>query len=138
MAFKIAHKIEHQHVDRVGAGASMLCAMHCMLLPVLLTALPLLGLEFLGDHDFEAGVLIFTVTLAAASLCWGHRIHRDSRTLFLLAMAVSLFLTAHQLGHGDFTHAILMASGGITLVIGHVLNIKLCRSCHTCCDDHAE
>ena len=40
-------------LDVVGAGASFLCALHCAAMPVLLTTLPLAGLEILASHRLE-------------------------------------------------------------------------------------
>jgi hypothetical protein len=39
--------------DRFGATASFLCAIHCAALPLVIAALPALGLGFLADHRFE-------------------------------------------------------------------------------------
>jgi len=37
--------IQKLDLDKVGIGASLLCAIHCALLPVLFTTLPLLGVD---------------------------------------------------------------------------------------------
>ncbi|HXD83673.1 MAG TPA: MerC domain-containing protein, partial [Rudaea sp.] len=39
--------------DRLGAAASLLCAVHCAALPFVLALLPALGLGFLANHGFE-------------------------------------------------------------------------------------
>ena len=61
--------------DRVGATASFLCAIHCALLPFVLALLPFVGLEFLADHRFERGFVLFACTLALFAMIRGYRRH---------------------------------------------------------------
>ncbi|MEW6385113.1 MAG: MerC domain-containing protein, partial [Pseudomonadota bacterium] len=49
-------------LDRFGATGSMLCAVHCAVIPVLLAAAPSLGLSFwLGDGVEQALVVFVTL-----------------------------------------------------------------------------
>lgn len=117
------------HLDRVGVFASLACAIHCILLPFLITTLPLLGLTILGSHTFEAGILLFSVMLGVFSLSLGSRTHGKREPLFFLGLAILLFFGAHRVVTGDSVHGVLMALGGVSLAIGHILNIRLCKSC---------
>ena len=46
-------------LDRIGATGSLVCAVHCAALPLLIALLPSLGIAtWLGD-DFERGFVIF-------------------------------------------------------------------------------
>jgi hypothetical protein len=127
----------HRSIDTIGAFASFLCAAHCMALPLILTVLPLAGLGIFYDHSFELVVLLITVSLATASLCWGTRIHGDRRVLLFIASAILFFTISHELNHGQWTHAATMFLGGLSLVAGHLINRKLCSSCHECeCPGH--
>lgn len=51
--------------DRVGATASLLCAVHCAVLPFVLAVLPALSLSFLADHRFERVFIACASGLAA-------------------------------------------------------------------------
>ena len=63
-------------LDRAGAAASFLCALHCAVMPFVITALPLLGLGFLASEPVEWALLGCSGILGALSLCVGFREHR--------------------------------------------------------------
>src|SRR5690606_27742029 len=49
----------HTLIDRFGATGSLVCAVHCALLPLLLAAIPTLGVsEWMGDR-FEMAFVLF-------------------------------------------------------------------------------
>lgn len=64
-----------QRVDRVGVAASVICAIHCALAPILLLALPAFGRIWAhpGSHILIA---LLVVPLAAFSIRKGYRSHR--------------------------------------------------------------
>ena len=50
-------------LDRVGATGSLLCAIHCALLPMLIAVLPSLGIAAWLGEDFERGFVAFATLL---------------------------------------------------------------------------
>lgn len=124
-------KILVDKADRFGACVSLVCAVHCMALPFVITTLPLLGIGFLAHHWFEIAMLVFSVTLACASLCWGSRIHGQRRILLLPALALMLFISGHLIPTG-IEESALVTLGALCIAAGHLLNRRLCRSCHHC------
>lgn len=118
------------HLDKVGTWVSLGCAIHCVLVPFFITILPLLGLSFLKEGPFEVGMIIFAVTVATLSLCWGSRIHGTHKTLLFVAAALVFFIFGHE--HHSSAHWYFMATGGLCLVAGHLLNRHLCRTCSDC------
>lgn len=116
--------------DRFGATASLLCAIHCMALPFVLTVLPVFGLEFLGSHVFERGFIAFASVFASAVLLHGYRRHRQASALVLLAGGLVLLWIGgfgFDAGSTPWTHAILVASGGSGVAFAHVTNLRLGR-----------
>ena len=64
-------------LDKVGIAVTSLCAIHCIMLPVLLPILPLLGLTWVHNHAFERIILLITMVLGFITLFAGfHRYHR--------------------------------------------------------------
>jgi len=61
--------------DRVGVAASVLCAIHCGLAPILLLALPTFG-KIWAHPASHALVAIFIVPLAVLSIRKGYQKHR--------------------------------------------------------------
>ena len=74
----------HRLLDRIGATGSLLCALHCALLPLVIVALPSLGLaSVLGDRVEEAFVL-FASLVGGYSVLAGYRRHRLWQALALM------------------------------------------------------
>ena len=124
----------HSLVDSVGAGLSFACAIHCMAMPLLIAVLPLIGLGFFLSESAELVMVIGAVALAAGSLTWGYRHHRQWQILLVLGVALALIFIARfwsAAGH----EAIFMALGGISLTAGHLVNRQLCRACKHCESD---
>jgi hypothetical protein len=118
-------------VDRLGAGVSFVCAIHCAIVPFAATILPLVGFGFLADERIERTVLITSIALAGASVCWGIRIHRQRRILLLFGAALFLIFAGRQFARGS-GEAALVVLGAALFVCGHLLNRHLCRSCRRC------
>jgi MerC mercury resistance protein len=87
-------------IDRLGAGVSVLCAIHCAIVPFAATVLPLVGLGFLADERIERTVLITSIALASTSICWGIRIHRQRRILILFGAALVLIFAGRAFAQG--------------------------------------
>ncbi|XQW84728.1 MerC domain-containing protein [Thalassotalea piscium] len=118
-------------LDRIGITATSLCALHCILLPVLLPALPLLGVGFLADHVWEHVFLVVTAILGSIAMLSGFkRYHRKLYPLYLLLLGVVIYWQKH-----DFSEAVqpyIIILGAFLIVTAHFLNIKLCNNCKKC------
>jgi hypothetical protein len=126
-------------VDRVGATASMLCAVHCALLPFVLALLPLIGLEFLAGHTFERIFVGCAAVLACASLVTAYRRHRHPHALFLMVPGIALLcvgivvnLDVHVL-----VHTACVVTGGVLVASAHVVNLILAHRHHQATCMHA-
>lgn len=126
--------------DRVGAAGSLLCAVHCALVPVLIALAPGLGLGLLGSRGFEAGFIAFATALALFSLVQGYRRHRVYRAwLFLVPGLLALWSTQWlpELSHEAVTHAVVMTLGGTLIGVAHILNLRLSHGhVHDACCGH--
>jgi hypothetical protein len=70
--FKMILKL---NLDKLGIGASLLCAIHCALLPVLFTTLPLMGIELLENEQVELGFILFSLVVGCFALYNGYKKH---------------------------------------------------------------
>ena len=125
--------------DRFGAAGSLMCAVHCALWPLLIAAVPTLGLSLAGEASFERGFTVFATLLAVATLAWGYRRHRTHAALLLLVpgLAAVWFGAFGPLGHQGAAHSIVMAFGGLLVGAAHLLNIRLAARAHADgCDHH--
>jgi len=118
-----------QAFDRLGAMASFLCAIHCATLPFVLALLPLLGLEFLADHRFERGFVMFACALAMFSLVGGFRRHRRPLSLMLALPGLALLLLGVTLAenYSVVLHSVMVTCGGLLVAAAHFVNLRTDR-----------
>lgn len=125
-------------LDRVGATASLVCALHCALMPLVITLLPLVGLGFLADERVEWALVTLSAVMGTTSLCLGFRQHRSRRAFAFLGIGLGMLATGRILeGHVHSAWGVvIVVLGGITLAVAHVINQQLCKSCRTCRHHH--
>lgn len=118
----------HRQLDRLGATGSLLCAIHCALLPILIAVLPTLGIAtWLGD-GFERGFVVFASLLGLFTLIQGYRRHRAVRALAMLVpgLAALWFGIGYEaLHHALVPHALIMTAGGTLVGLAHLANLRL-------------
>lgn len=120
-------------LDRIGITATSLCALHCILLPVILPALPLLGVSFLADHVWEHVFLVFTAILGTIAMFSGFkRYHRKLYPFYLLILGVVVYWQKHDFS--EDVQPFFIVIGATLIVAAHIINIKLCNSCRQCSD----
>jgi uncharacterized membrane protein HdeD (DUF308 family) len=113
--------------DRVGIVGSMLCAVHCALLPLLAASLPALGLGLLASADLDQMIAVFATVLGVTSLSVGFRRHRAFRAWALLLPGLALLWAGSFTSLHDHStaHLLLMVAGGLLIAGGHLLNLRL-------------
>lgn len=112
--------------DRIGAVASFLCAIHCALLPFVLVLLPIVGLQFLADHRFERGFVLFACALALLALIRGYRRHQGPLPLLLATPGLLLLLlgVTYAEGYSIILHSVLVTCGGLLVASAHFVNLR--------------
>jgi hypothetical protein len=123
-------------LDRVGAVLSSLCAIHCLCLPLLLAALPALGVTLLASRAFERSVAAALILFATGCVWSGCRVHRRWGLFALLAPGAGLIawvqLTAPDCCAADafnWPNALLMTLGGGLVAGSHWWNRRLRAHC---------
>lgn len=124
----------HHTVDRVGSWLSLVCALHCAVVPaaVLLAALglPVGGsLGWFDDPRFELGFSLAAVIFVAASLGLGVRAGAEWRPMVVgFAIGLALLGGSRLLpGPEWFGHLVLVA-GALTVAYTHRRSMRS-RSC---------
>ena len=115
-------------LDRIGATGSIVCAIHCALLPIAIAVLPSLGIAvWLGD-GFEQAFVLFATLLGLFSVVWGYRRHGAIRALGLLLPGLAVLWAGvlyAPLHHALVPHAVAMTLGGTLVGLAHVANLRL-------------
>ena len=118
------------NLDALGITASVACAIHCAVLPLLLTSLPVLGFDIVRDPVFEYGMILLAFLIGAYALTHGFRKHHRRLLPLLLFSIGILFLLAKQYWHSLHTWLLLPAVTAI--VTAHYLNYRFSAACrHT-------
>jgi hypothetical protein len=115
-------------LDRLGATGSLLCAIHCALLPALIALLPSLGIAAWLHDGFDRAFVAFATLLGLFTLAWGYRRHRAVRALWLLVpglAALWLGVGYEPLHHAVVAHAVVMTLGGTLVGLAHMANLRL-------------
>lgn len=111
--------------DALGITASLACAIHCALLPLFLSSLPLFGINIIHNLGFELGMIGLAFSIGTYSLYDGWKKHHHSLKPFLIFLLGMLLLVTKQIWHQWEVWFLIPAV--ILIVSGHVLNFKSCR-----------
>ena len=117
-----------QFIDKFGSAASVLCALHCALLPLLIAILPALGIGFLAWSGFEWVFVCFATLLGLVSLWMGYQRHRIYRALLFLVPGLALVwmgVLVPAIHESIVTHAVVMSMGGTLIAVAHLINLRL-------------
>jgi hypothetical protein len=118
-------------LDAVGAMASFVCAVHCAAMPLILSTVPLAGIELLADHRIEQVFVVLAALFGLVVIGAGYCKHRLRWVALLyLVGVVSLMVGAFGGMHG-IMHASLLAAGGVLLGSAHAVNRRAVRR-HGC------
>ncbi len=122
------------HIDLVGTCLSMVCALHRLSVPLLVSVLPLAGVGVLLGGWLEVLFILASVALATGSLCWGFGRHGRWRALIVLGAAVTMIAVGRWLASEPY-ELLCVVGGAVVLAAGHLLNRYLCLTCVVC--EHA-
>jgi hypothetical protein len=115
-------------IDRFGATGSLLCAIHCALTPLVLAALPALGLTAWFNGSVEWALVSFVTLLGLLSLGLSYRKHRAMGAFILLIPGLAALwagLLYAPLHESVVPHAVVMTFGGTLVGLAHLLNLRL-------------
>ena len=111
--------------DALGIGASLACAIHCALLPLFLTSLPLFGINIIHNTFFEVFMSVLALGIGSYSLYHGYKKHHHSLVPISLFFAGFIFLVLKQF---FLQYEVWLLIPGVLLIItSHILNYKSCR-----------
>ena len=109
-------KVKAGIVDKMGGFMALLCAIHCLALPFLLS-FGIIWSHGIVEYIFLISAIIFTIITVSQSAKL-HSLHPGVLILFVLGIIgilASVFLHAH----------LLSALGGIFLALAHYLNYRM-------------
>ena len=118
--------------DKVGIFLSSLCAIHCLITPILLLLVPVLGEAYAHNHEFHIVMALFVVPVAYFAFFSGYRHHRKLGVLLSGLLGATMIGAAAFLPHEmvEFYELdVVTIAGSLILVTAHLINRKACQ-CH--------
>ena len=116
--------------DRVGISASLLCVLHCLLTPLLVLSMPVVG-EFLSHQMFHIIIMVIVVPVAVWALWNGYRLHKYVRVLWLGGAGIAILIASMYLGsHNPTIEVTGMVAAGLILASAHLFNLRACKTRH--------
>jgi len=111
--------------DAFGIATSVACAIHCAVLPLILSTLPLFGINIIENQGFEFLMIALAFVVGVYALYHGHKKHHHSYyPMVLFAAGISLLFIKSML----HSHSLMLLLPAVSLVVSaHYLNYKLCR-----------
>ena len=110
--------------DLMGIVTSIACAIHCALLPLLLTSLPLFGINIINNSFFEWTMIGIAFIVGCYALHHGYKRHHKSMKPLLLFSAGFLFLILKQI---FYTHEFIFLAPAVFFILyAHFLNFRYC------------
>lgn len=126
--------------DQLSISLSLLCAIHCLLVPFVLILLPTLAVLQLDYEAFHYWMLVTVIPMNVYALTVGCKQHKRYRLLVLGFTGLSLLILAVFIGEditGEWGERILTVFGASLVAGGHYWNFRLCQKDTNCaCPEH--
>jgi hypothetical protein len=113
--------------DALGITTSILCAIHCAVLPLAVATLPILGINIVHNVLFEYGMIGLAFLIGTWALWHGFSHHHRRLTPWFLFVGGISLLIAKQIWHSYELR--LLPFAVLFIVAAHILNLKWARSC---------
>ena len=120
--------------DVLGIGASIACAIHCALLPLFLTSLPILGINIINNIFFEVMMILIALTIGLYSLLHGYKKHHHKIFPMVLFSVGMVILLLKQFFHQYQVWFLLPAV--VMIISAHYINYRQCKLTAHCHTDH--
>ncbi|MEP6928017.1 MAG: MerC domain-containing protein [Ginsengibacter sp.] len=108
--------------DFMGMATSVACAIHCAILPLVITSLPLFGINIINNSPFEWMMIGIAFTVGCIALGHGYQGHHKNLKPLMLFTAGFIFLILKQF---FYKHEFLFLVPAVSLILyAHFLNFR--------------
>lgn len=121
----VHNKVQENWVESAAMGASMLCLVHCLALPLILAALPTLSSVLDIPESFHLWVLAFAVPASGAALFAGRARHGAIWPLAIGACGLALLAIGAIVLGSRPAETPTTVLGSLFLVGAHLANWRL-------------
>lgn len=124
----------HRHADVAGATISIVCLVHCLATPIVLSLLPDIVPYVPGDAWLHRLLALGIICTGLAGFVPGYLVHRRKGLIALVVAGMSLVLAVAWSDEGlnRTLEFLLSVTGSMMLITAHLLNRSFCSSCRAC------
>ncbi|RUO76620.1 MerC domain-containing protein [Idiomarina tyrosinivorans] len=115
-------QLAQSKLDKTGMWVTTVCAIHCLLLPLILPLLSVIGLSFIGEDLLENTVLSFSIAIGLLALFMGARKHKKWWLMLLLLGGAVIYSNRDIFGPWGEPVIILLGAGMI--IYAHWVNLR--------------
>ncbi len=122
-------------VDKIAVSASIVCAFHCLCLPILVVISPAIGATIFGQESFHQLLVFLIIPISVMGLFMGCRKHKNRLVMLMGFGGLMTLGLAASLGHSileETGETLLTLFGSFAIAGSHVRNFILCRRLATC------
>lgn len=115
-------------LDHVAIALSGLCLVHCLLLPAIIVALPLVGR--LDESHFHTQMLLVVVPVSLFAFTHGYRRHGIKGIIAGGVAGIGLLLIGGTVAHANYgalADSLLTIAGSVILATSHYFNNRRMR-----------
>jgi hypothetical protein len=115
-----------------GVAASVACAIHCAVVPLFVSSLPLLGVNMVDNIFIEVALLGVALIIGYTTLRHGFKRHHHKILPLTLFSSGILFFGLNLFISFPFSVFLFVIPGVALILSAHFLNFRLCRMADHC------
>ena len=111
--------------DALGIATSVACAIHCAILPIAISSLPILGINIIHNSFFEWGMILLAFMVGSYSLWHGHiKHHRSFMPVTIFTFGFICLVLKQIFPHFEYLFLFFAVS---LILLAHFYNYRLCN-----------
>ena len=115
--------------DKIGISASLICAVHCILLPIFFSALPFFGIEILENPAIEVITIGTSFVAGSWALINGYKQYHKSWLLVLFVIGILFLIISNTIISKRSWEVVLKFFAAAAIVTAHAYNWKFSKRC---------
>lgn len=132
---KLISKVNVQTTGKWSAWLALACAIHCILMPFVSAALPLIGMQFLESTLFEVGLVGAGLSFGAFSIWRGYRNIHGMKSLPAGFLGGAVLMLSGILFFEEPLELVFVIAGALMVAIAQIANLRLTHA--ATCESHA-
>lgn len=122
-------KVYKSYLDSISISVSVLCVVHCIVLPIFLTTLSLWDIELLENSYIELLTILCTLVAGGWAIGKGFtKYHQQLAVPVLFVLGIIPMIIANYV-EGELLEMILKGCGAVFIISAHITNWKKCSAC---------